>query len=69
MPTFPLTCPRCGGTNFRELECGYDTYEDDRTWMADICTACGLYYSGWLDMWLTDCESWGEEDTAKEFRP
>ena len=30
MPTFPLTCPRCGGTDFRELECGYDTYEETK---------------------------------------
>jgi len=28
----PEKCPRCGGIEFRELDCGPDTYDDDITY-------------------------------------
>lgn len=63
-----LVCPRCGGTDFREIDCGPDGYEDDIVYSSDICTSCGLYHSGWSLLWLIDCDNWQDEDGATEFR-
>ena len=60
-------CPRCGGTAFREIDCGPDGYNDDITYTSEICEACGLYLSGWTNKWLVDCACWTEEEDAKEF--
>jgi ribosomal protein S27AE len=60
-------CPRCGGLEFREVECGPDNYENDITYRSDICSNCGLYYSGWSNKWLVDCENWLNEEGAEEY--
>lgn len=46
-----FACPRCGGTDFDELHCGPDSYENDITYQADRCKTCDLVYSGWTDRW------------------
>lgn len=63
-----LKCPRCGGTQFRELDCGPDSYDDDIVYVSQVCIGCGLYHSGWTDKWLIDCASWRDEDDAKEYK-
>lgn len=62
-----LICPRCGGKQFEQIDCGPDGYEDDITYISDICEGCGLYHSGWTDTWLIDCNSWQEEESADEY--
>jgi ribosomal protein S27AE len=69
MTTDVLTCPRCGSTRFREVDCGPDTYEDDIFYISQVCTNCGLWLSGWTDRWLVDVESWRDEEDAKEYQP
>lgn len=64
-----LKCPRCGGVEFRELDCGPDTYDDDITWTSQICESCGLYHSGWTGKWLVDCTAWSDEGDSKEYVP
>ena len=61
-------CPRCGGEDFRTVDCGPDTYDDDITYTSEICNKCGLWYSGWTDKWLINCEYWQEEEDSKEFQ-
>lgn len=60
-------CPRCGGQEFGERECGPDSYEDDITYTSDVCTRCGLWHSGWTDRWLVDCDTWLDEEGAEEY--
>ena len=60
-------CPRCESEDFKEIDCGPDTYEDDISYTSEICKKCGLYHSGWTDKWLVDCEGWRDEEDAKEF--
>lgn len=60
-------CPRCNGNDFRQVECGPDSYEDDIFYMSTICNNCGLYYSGWTGKWLVDVEGWRDEEDAEEF--
>ncbi len=62
-------CPRCGGNDFYEIDCGPDGYDDDITYGSNICNKCGLYHSGWTDKWLVDCDNWTEEEDAAEFQP
>lgn len=64
-----IVCPRCGGTEFDDRDCGPDGYDDDITWSADVCKACGLWYSSWVDKWLVDVTRWQEEEDAEEFKP
>jgi hypothetical protein len=61
-----VSCPRCGGKDFEERECGRDTW-DSVGWTADVCLGCALWYSNWLGKWLIDCESCSDEDDAEEF--
>jgi C4-type Zn-finger protein len=49
-------CPRCKGTDFREVDCGQDSYDDDITWTDTICNTCGLRHDGWNEKWYTDIE-------------
>jgi hypothetical protein len=63
------TCPRCGGTEFRQLDCGPDSYEDDRFWFSYQCRACELWWDGWEDKWLVDCKTWLEACTARVYDP
>ena len=60
-------CPRCGGSVFREIDCGPDSWDDDVSYTSFICKDCGLYYSGWTQKWLIDCENWTDEDRCEEF--
>jgi hypothetical protein len=62
-----LVCPRCGGSEFLEIDCGPDGYDDDITWTSDVCDQCGLWFSGWDGRWLIDCTSWHDEVDAEEF--
>ena len=62
-----LICPRCGNTDFVEVDCGPDSYDDDIFYISDICTSCNLWHSGWTDMWLVDVENWKDEEDAEEY--
>jgi hypothetical protein len=64
-----LTCPRCGGRDFEEHDCGPDGWDDDVTWISEVCTHCRLWYSGWTEQWLIDCAVWTDEEDAEEFVP
>lgn len=63
-----LICPRCGGREFRELDCGPDSWEDDIYYISHLCQACGLYYSGWTERWLIDCDTWQDEADCEEWQ-
>ena len=63
-----MQCPRCKNKQFKEVDCGPDSYEDDVFYISDICTKCGLYNCGWTDNWLIDCKSWVEEESAEEYK-
>lgn len=62
-------CPRCGGKDFLEHDCGPDTYDDDITYTSYQCKSCGLWYDGWRDKWLIDVECESDEEGAKEYKP
>lgn len=62
-----MICPRCKKTEFTEIDCGPDSYDDDITWTAYRCKNCGLWYSDWIHKWLVDVESWQDEEEAKEY--
>lgn len=64
-----MKCPRCNNTKFNEIDCGPDSYEDDITYISEICTKCDLYLSGWTNKWLINCDNWRDEDGAEEFNP
>lgn len=64
-----LICPRCGGREFIEHECGPDTYEDDVAWISYTCKNCRLRYAGWREVWVDNCETWQEEEDAVEWQP
>jgi hypothetical protein len=63
-----MKCPRCGGVEFDEIDCGPDGWDDDITWSSEICCKCGLYHSGWTDQWLLDCQNWWDEEDAEEYK-
>ncbi len=60
-------CPRCGSNQFRERDCGPDSYECDKVWTALICVGCKLYFSELSYEWYIDCEDWQEEETSEAF--
>jgi hypothetical protein len=66
-PEDTTICPRCGSSDFREVDCGPDSYEDDIAYSSDICNSCGLWHSGWTGKWLVDVKSWVEEEEAEEY--
>ncbi len=63
-----MQCPRCKTEQFKEIDCGPDSYEDDIFYISYICIKCGLYNSGWTDKWLIECSSWIEEEDAEEYK-
>ncbi len=60
-------CPRCGSNEFKEVDCGPDTYDDDIAYSSDICESCGLWWDGWREMWLVDCSIWREAEDCDEY--
>ena len=66
--TVDQPCPRCGGTEFDEHECGDDTW-DSYSVPYYICRGCGLWFNTWTDAWLVDCESCFDVEDAAEFKP
>lgn len=60
-------CPRCGCEEFEEHDCGPDNWDDDIFYLSYACKRCGLWYSGWTNKWLINCESWRDEEDAEEF--
>lgn len=61
-------CPRCGGTDFRDIDCGPDSYDDDITYTSEKCNSCGLWYDGWSHKWLIDCECWQDAEGCEEYK-
>lgn len=61
------TCPRCGSHDFTELDCGPDGWDDDITYISLQCNICGLWYDGWVDKWLVDCDSWQDSEDCQEY--
>lgn len=41
-----MKCPRCGCEDFKEVDCGPDSWEDDISYTSEICKQCGLWYYG-----------------------
>jgi len=64
-----LTCPRCGSTEFDELDSGPDTYEDDITYTSYRCRRCDLFYDEWIDKWCVDCDNWADAADAEAYDP
>lgn len=64
-----LVCPRCGGKEFTEHDCGPDGYDDDIFYLSWSCDACGLWFDGWDDKWYIDVDNWTETEDAKEYVP
>ena len=60
-------CPRCGCSNFREIDCGPDGYDDDITYTSEICENCGLWWDGWANRWFIDVTYWQEVEDAEEY--
>lgn len=63
-----MKCPRCGSEEFWDYDCGPDSYEDDIAYTSYKCKKCGLWYDGWRDRWLEDCENCGDEEEAEEYK-
>lgn len=61
-------CPRCGHTEFDEVDCGPDSYEDDITYTSYRCQSCKLFYDGWAEDWY-EVEGWWEVEDAKPWKP
>lgn len=62
-------CPRCGGTDYAEVDCGPDGYDDDITYESEVCENCGLWYDGWVGRWFVDVQSWRDVGFAEEYVP
>lgn len=60
-------CPRCGSREYRQHDCGPDSYHDDLAWTSDECVVCGLWYGGWTDKWYVDVYNWRDEGDAEEY--
>lgn len=63
-----LVCPRCGGTEFYDHDCGPDSYEDDIFYLSYSCKDCKLWYDGWSHKWLIDCEGWIAAEDCEEYK-
>ena len=61
-------CPRCGSSEFEEIWCGPDSYDDDITYTSYQCKKCGLWYDGWVDKWFIDVDHWQEVENAEEYK-
>ena len=64
-----LICPRCGESDFDEVDCGPDSYDDDVTYTSYRCQGCKLWYDGWVNKWFDDIESWRDTEDAEEWAP
>lgn len=62
-------CPRCESTEFVELDCGPDSYDDDIAYTSYKCKKCGLWYDGWVDKWFVNVDYWQEVEDAEEYKP
>ncbi len=60
-----MICPRCKGTEFEEIDCGPDGWDDDITYTSEKCTQCGLWHDGWDENWYIDVDSWVEVEVAE----
>lgn len=45
------TCPRCGGADYHEFECGDDSW-DSYSHTVYVCVWCELNYHDWGDYWF-----------------
>jgi hypothetical protein len=63
-----MECPRCGGIEFAQVDCGPDSYDDDIFYISDVCKKCGLWHDGWDDKWYANVESWREVEDADEWQ-
>jgi len=64
----PKVCPRCGYTDFRDVDCGPDSWDDDIFYISYVCKKCSLWYDGWKNKWLvlndgSNVTSWQETDS------
>ena len=64
-----LICPRCGSSDFDEIDCGPDSYEDDIAYESYRCQKCSLWYDGWGDKWFDNINSWQDVEGAEEWKP
>jgi hypothetical protein len=55
----PDSCPRCGGTEFREIECGADTC-DSPLFYSYECRCCELTCVGWGETWREGTDEFDE---------
>ncbi len=62
-----MVCPRCSGTEFSEVDCGPDGYDDDITYTSDICKRCELWYDGWVYEWFVDVSNWRDVEGAERY--
>ena len=62
-----IRCPSCFGTDLESRDCGPDGYDDDIVYTSFKCKLCGLWFDGWRNRWLLDCDSWHDEEDAREF--
>ena len=68
-----MKCPRCGGEEFLDRDCGPDGWDDDIAYTSHVCKKCELWYDGWVDKWLvnedgTNIEYWQETENAIEYQ-
>lgn len=59
-----MECPRCKSTEFREVDCGPDGYDDDIFYTSEVCQQCGLWLDGWTEKWYVGIEFWQEVEDA-----
>ena len=64
----PRKCPRCGGTEFTEFDCGPDSYENDIFYTSYKCKRCGLWYDSWREKWYVGVDSWRDVEDAEEYK-
>lgn len=63
-----MVCPRCGGTQFSQRDCGPDGWDDDIFYISDVCETCGLWHDGWTDKWYVDVDTWSDVEGADEYQ-
>lgn len=63
-----LTCPRCGGTEFYDIDCGPDSWDDDIFYISERCKKCELWHDGWNDNWYDNIDSWQDTEYETPFQ-
>jgi transcription elongation factor Elf1 len=63
-----LKCLRCGNEIFEEIDCGFDSYDNDISYSSYKCKNCGLWFDGWMKKWFIDVDFWQEIESAKEYK-